>query len=127
MMDHASVQRWLDNYVEAWRTYDELKINALFSEDARYFYSPYGDPVIGRSAIVANWLENRDAPGTYQAQYRPLVVEGNTAVANGRSTYYEPDGKTYLREYDNIFLLRFDDSGRCTEFTEWFMQKPAEH
>jgi ketosteroid isomerase-like protein len=126
MMDHAAVQQWLDKYVEAWKTYDEQKIAALFSDDAKYSYSPYRDPVIGRSAIVAYWLDNRDAPGTYQARYWPLVVEGNTAIANGRSTFFEPDGKTFLTEYDNIFLLRFDAAERCTEFVEWFMQKPKE-
>jgi hypothetical protein len=125
-MDHAAVQRWLDQYVQAWKTYDPQLIGDLFSETAAYYFGPYHKPVTGRDAIVANWLENRDAPGTYQAQYRPLVVEGNTAVVNGRSTYFKPDGKTFLREFDNIFLLRFDDDGRCTEFVEWFMEKPKE-
>ncbi len=125
-MDHASVQQWLDNYVEAWQTYDPQKIAELFTEDSTYYYSPYGDPVRGRDAVVANWIEYRDQPNTYKAHYRPLVVEGSTAVVNGRSTYFEPDGKTFSREYDNIFLLRFDEDGRCREFVEWFMEKPKE-
>lgn len=125
-MDHASVQQWLDNYVEAWQTYDPQKIADLFTEDSTYHYSPYGDPVTGRDAIVANWLEYRDQPDTYKAEYRPLVVEGSTAVVNGRSTYFEADGKTFSREYDNLFLLRFDEDGRCREFVEWFMEKPKE-
>lgn len=125
-MDQAAVQRWLDNYIQAWMTYNPQQIGDLFSEDAAYAYGPYQEPVRGREAIVANWLKYRDAPGTYTAQYRPLVVEGNTAIANGRSTYYEADGKTFLREFDNIFLLRFDDDGRCKEFAEWYMEKPKE-
>jgi hypothetical protein len=125
MMDHAAVQRWLDNYVQAWKTYDPQQIGDLFSEDAAYS-SPYYEPTKGRSAIVAEWLARRDAPGTYAAHYFPLVVEGNTAVANGRSTYFEPDGKTFRTEFDNIFLLRLDDSGRCREFKEWYIQKPKE-
>jgi ketosteroid isomerase-like protein len=125
-MDHAAVQRWLENYVQAWNTYDPQMIGDLFSEDAAYYYGPYREPVNGREAIVANWLEYRDAPGTYAGHYRPLVVEGNTAIANGRSTYFEADGKTFKREFDNIFLLRFDDAGRCREFTEWYMEKPKE-
>jgi hypothetical protein len=27
------------------------------------------------------------------------------------------------REFDNIFLIRFNDAGECTEFREWYMQK----
>lgn len=125
-MDHAAVQRWLDNYVQAWTTYDPHMIGDLFSEDAAYAYGPYHQPLRGREAIVADWLANPDAPGTYAAVYRPLVVEGNTAIANGRSRYLEADGKILRREFDNIFLLRFDESGRCLEFTEWYMQKPKE-
>jgi hypothetical protein len=125
-MDHAGVQRWLDSYVQAWMTYDPQQIRNLFSEDATYAYGPYHEPLRGREAIVASWLDNPDKPGTYRAQYRPLVVEGNTAIANGRSTYFEADGKTLLREFDNIYLIRFDDSGRCKAFTEWYMQKPKE-
>lgn len=125
-MDHAAVQKWLDNYVEAWKSYDEEKIVALFSQDAQYYYGPYRQPLRGRDAIIADWLVNPDPPNSFTASYRPLVVEGNTAVANGRSTYFEADGQTLKREFDNIFLLRFDQAGRCTEFTEWFMEKPKE-
>ena len=37
-MDHATVQTWLDRYIDAWRTYDEQAIGDLFSEDATYRY-----------------------------------------------------------------------------------------
>jgi uncharacterized protein (TIGR02246 family) len=124
-MDHAAVQRWLDNYVQAWKTYDSQMIAGLFSEDATYYYSPYAEPLRGRDAIAADWLKNPDAPNSWQAQYHPIMIDGNTAVTNGRSTYFEADGKTVNREFDNIFLLRFDEDGRCREFTEWYMEKPT--
>ena len=123
MMNHQSVQAWLDNYVEAWRSYDMSKIGDLFCEDALYFYSPFDerDPVRGRAAIVANWLEAPDAPHSWEAHYEPIAVEGHVAVANGRTRYFRPDG-TQEREFDNIFVLHFDDAGRCRRFTEWYMQ-----
>jgi ketosteroid isomerase-like protein len=122
MIDHRSVTRWLQDYVSAWKSYDPQAIRALFSENATYRYNPYDEPVRGREAITANWLENRDAPNTYAAEYKPIAVDGDTAVANGRTRYFEADGKTLIRQFDNIFVLRFDDEGRCTEFCEWFMQ-----
>ena len=45
-------------------------------------------------------------------------------MANGRSRYFEQDGTTFKTEYDNIFLLRFDEEGRCLEYREWFMERP---
>jgi hypothetical protein len=122
MIDQQSVSKWLQDYVSAWKSYDPEAIRALFSENATYRYNPYDEPVSGREAIVANWLEYRDAPNTYSAEYQPIAVDGNTAVSNGRSLYYEADGQTLKRQYDNIFVLRFDEDDRCADFCEWFMQ-----
>jgi hypothetical protein len=36
----------------------------------------------------------------------------------GWTKYFEPE-----REYSNIWVIRFDDEGRCTEFTEWWMRR----
>ena len=122
MIDHQSVTRWLQDYLSAWKSYDPDAIRALFSQDAGYRYNPYDEPVRGREAIVANWLEYRDEPNTYTAEYKPIAVDGDTAVANGQTCYYESDGKTLKKQYDNIFVLRFDSDGRCSDFCEWFMQ-----
>jgi hypothetical protein len=123
-MDHATFQRWLDRYIEAWNTSDEAAIAELFSEDARYRYHPWdeGDDVLeGQSAIVASWLGDRDDPGTWSAEYRPWAIDGERAVAVGVSRYFAGDGATVEREYHNVFLCRFDDQDRCSEFTELFM------
>jgi hypothetical protein len=122
-MNEATVTQWLDNYVSAWKSYDPQVIGRLFSQDALYYYGPYHEPVRGRQAIVNSWLENRDEPGTYEAKYRPLAIQGDLAVTNGRSVYYEKGTKNVLREFDNIFVLRFNDAGECTEFREWYMEK----
>ena len=121
MIDQQSVQKWLNDYVSAWKSYDKAAIGVLFSENANYRYNPYDQPVHGRDAIVANWVDNRDKPNTYSGEYHPLAVNGNSAVTNGHSFYYEADGKTLVRQYDNIFVLKFDSAGRCEDFCEWFM------
>ncbi|MDQ3671458.1 MAG: nuclear transport factor 2 family protein [Actinomycetota bacterium] len=124
-MDHTGFQRWLDAYVDAWRTYDETAIGELFTEDARYRYHPWeaDDAVQGRAAIVANWLEDRDEPGSWTAEYRPWAIDGDRAVAAGVSRYLGADGETVEREYHNVFLCRFDGEGRCSEFTELYMRR----
>ncbi|GAC1350714.1 MAG: hypothetical protein NVSMB27_35850 [Ktedonobacteraceae bacterium] len=124
MLDRARVTAWLDAYVHAWKTYDQDAIGDLFSEDATCSYKPYSEPVYGRAAIVASWLEDRDPPGTYDGHYEPIVIEGDRAVANGWSRYFEADGSTFRTEWDNIFVLRFDDEGRCMEYREWYMERP---
>ena len=123
-MDRARVQAWLNAYVQAWKTYDKEAIGNLFSENATYFYDPFSEPLRGRVAIVASWLEQPDTPGTYDGHYEPIIIEGDRAVANGRSRYFEQDGTTLKAEWNNLFLLRFGDAGRCTEFREWYMKRP---
>jgi len=119
-MDHPGFARWLDAYVDAWRTCDPDAIGALFSEDAAYRYSPWGAPLTGREAIVAAWLESPDEPGTWEAAYEPWAVEGERGVAVGISRYHDADGE---REFHNVFRCVFDSDGRCREFTEVFAQR----
>lgn len=120
MIDHTSVSKWLRDYIRAWESYDPAAIGALFSENAGYRYHPYDEPVRGRDAIIANWLENRDAPNTYKAEYTPIAVDGQVAVAQGRTHYFDSEGK-FLRQFDNIFVIHFDNEGRCLDFCEWYM------
>jgi SnoaL-like domain len=122
-MVRDDVQVWLDAYVHAWRTYDPTAIGALFTENATYAYHPWDEAeelVQGRDAIVANWLEERDAPNSWEAHYRPLMVEGEQAVATGTTSY--TNGKTYW----NLWVLRFDENNRCAKYVEWYMERPQE-
>ena len=122
-MAHDDVRTWLDAYVHAWRSYDPAAIADLFAKDATYAYHPWdeGEALVrGRDTIVADWLEVQDPPGSWEAQYRPLVVEDDQAVATGTTRY--TGGKTYY----NLWVLRFAEGGRCDEFVEWFMVPPSE-
>jgi hypothetical protein len=123
-LDRAGASQWLREYVQAWKTYERSSIASLFSEDASYRYHPYDDPIQGRNAIVDSWLEDRDDAGTYEGAYEPVALDGDIAVAVGTSSYRPVDGSDE-RVYDNCFVLRFDEEGRCREFTEWFMRRSA--
>lgn len=132
-MDRDSAQGWLDAYVEAWRTYDPERIRALFSDDVAYRYHAYDEPLVGAEAVVASWLgesdadgtPSRDAPDTYDASYAPVAVDGDTVVARGVSRYRRARGGPVDRVYDNCFLIRFDEAGRCRDFTEFYVRRPS--
>lgn len=125
MVDRQRVADWLDAYVRAWDSNDAAAIGELFSADATYAYDPWSQPLQGRAAIVDAWLGNPDPPGSFRAAYEPLAVDGDLAVATGRSRYLDSDGSP-AREYHNCFVLRFDGDGRCATFTEWYMKRPLE-
>jgi ketosteroid isomerase-like protein len=127
-----NAQAWLDRYVGAWLSYDEDAIRALFADDIAYRYHPYDEPIVGREAVVASWLgesdseaaSTRDAPGTYAARYAPVAVDDDVVVATGTSSYREQPGGPIVRTYHNCFVMRFDDDGRCREFTEYYIRRP---
>jgi ketosteroid isomerase-like protein len=123
-MNKAEVDRWLDSYVKAWKTYDADLIDSLFADDIRYRDHPYDDPVVGRDAVVSSWVGEPDAPGTYDASYAAIAVEGDVAVATGVTTYYEAPGGAVDRVFHNCLVMRFDDAMRCSEFTEWYVKRP---
>jgi len=132
-LDKKNVDAWLRAYVAAWKSYDRAEIEALFADEIRYRWHPYDDPVEGRAAVVQAWLgegdaagaSTRDEPGTYDATYAAVAVDGDAAVAVGTSTYYSSPGGPIDRVYDNCFVMRFDADGRCREFTEWYMKQPS--
>ena len=124
-MERDDVQRWLDAYIEAWKSYDREAIGALFAENVRYRYHPYDEWIRGREEIVASWFDDPDEPGGYDAAYEPAAIDGDLAVATGTSTYLNADGSVRTVYY-NCFVMRFDSGGLCTEFTEYFIERPPE-
>ena len=115
------LEEWVEGYVRAWNSNDPDDIAALFTEDARYYTEPYAEPWRGREEIVHRWLERKDEPGETTFAWRPLVDTAELSIVIGEATYRDP-----RRVYSNLWIIRFDDEGRCREFTEWWMeQRPS--
>jgi uncharacterized protein (TIGR02246 family) len=110
---------WVDAYVRAWNSNDPAAIGALFSQDAAYYTEPYSAPWRGRDEIVRQWLDHKDAPGETEFRWQPVAIGPDVAVVQGETAYRTPP-----RTYSNLWVIRLDAEGRCTEFTEWWMQHP---
>ena len=124
-MERSEVSAWLGEYVEAWRSNDRDRIAALFTDDVRYRYYPYQEAIVGAEAVADAWLDDPDEPGSWEATYEPVAVDGEVAVAIGSSVYHEPDGG--VREaFDNCFVIHFGAGGRCREFVEYYVKRPGQ-
>jgi ketosteroid isomerase-like protein len=117
MIDPERLAAWIAGYEAAWRSNDESDVAALFTADATYRTEPHADPWRGRAEIVRQWLARRDAPGETRFHWRLLASDGDLAVVQGETSY--PD-----RTFSNLWLVRLDDRGACTEFTERWMEQP---
>jgi hypothetical protein len=100
-VERADVDRWLEAYVDAWRSYDRDEIAQLFAVDVTYRYHPYDHPVEGREAVVASWLGEdggdgasaRDEPGTYDASYRARGGRRGRGRRDGEQHVHERAGR----------------------------------
>lgn len=115
-MDRSDVERWLDRYVEAWGSNDPAAIGDLFTEGARYFTAPHRSPWEGRQGIVEGWLDRKEDPGTWRFRYEVLGVDGDLAFVRGWTEYL-----TEEEDYSNLWVIRLEDDGRCSEYIEWWV------
>lgn len=121
-MDRGDVERWVEGYVHAWTTNDPDGIGRLFADDARYFTAPYREPWVGREAIVSEWIDRKDEPGAWEFRYEVLGVDDEVSFVRGW-THYAATADEGETDYSNLWVIRLDPDGRCTEFTEWWMER----
>jgi ketosteroid isomerase-like protein len=107
------VSAWVEKYVQAWRTYDEADIAALFTEDAEYHEWPYETAWIGRERIVAGWLERAAwQAGGWEFDWSVLAMSGDTAAVGGTGVYVK------LGTFSNLWTVTFAED-RCALFRMW--------
>jgi ketosteroid isomerase-like protein len=117
-MDAAAVERWVEGYIRAWRSNDRDDIGGLFTDDAAYFTAPHREPWRGRRGIVDGWLDRKDEPGDWAFRYEIVAICDDLAFVQGRTDYEGQDPPAYA----NLWVIRLTEEGRCSEFTEWWME-----
>jgi hypothetical protein len=112
---------WMEAYIEAWTTNDEHDIAALFTVDAVYDPQTADGEQHGHGEIVEWWQDVDDRPDNWDFEWLPLVETEDLAVITGVTRYTSPP-----TTYRNLWVIRFDDEGRCTDFTEWYIEEEVE-
>jgi uncharacterized protein (TIGR02246 family) len=115
-VDEGTLRQWMEGYLRAWQGNDPEDIGALFTDDALYYTAPWREPWSGRRAIVEGWLEKKDQPGEWSFRWEPFLAQEDLAIVRGW-TSYPKEGQ----EYSNLWIIRFTQDGRASEFTEWWM------
>lgn len=109
---------WMDQYVLAWSSNETEHIEALFTEDAVYDPQTADGEWDGRDEIVARWQEIEDTEDNWDFEWQPIVENDDLAIIKGRTNYFDPPVS-----YRNLFIIRFDEEGRCSDFTEWYIEE----
>lgn len=116
VVDRAPLERWMERYIQAWGSNDPQEIGALFTDDATYYTAPHREPWRGRQSIVDGWIDRKDEPGQWNFRYEVLAIADNLGFVRGWTTYHTDED-----DYSNLWVIRLDDQGRCSGFTEWWM------
>ena len=112
-----SIQFWIEGYLRAWASNEPADIRALFTEDAEYRTEPWLPPAQGVDAIVAQWVERSDEPGTFAFRAEIVGIDEGRGFVQGVTTY---DSGTV---YSNLWVIDLAEDGRARAFTEWWMDQ----
>lgn len=125
-MTEAALTTWLEGYKAAWETRDADRATALFTADATYQDEAFSPPHVGTEGIRAYWSKVTAGQRDVQFQYRVLSVTGNTGIAHWSAQFAVADAAPPTTiALDGVFLLEFDDAGRCRSLREWWHLKSS--
>ncbi len=112
------LEAWMDGYIAAWSSNDPVQIASLFSSDAVYDPQTADGEIHGADEISAWWREIGDDSDNWDFEWMPLVETDDVAIITGKTRYFEPPAS-----YRNLWVIHFDEDGRCRDFTEWYIEE----
>jgi uncharacterized protein (TIGR02246 family) len=123
-MDWSRFSDWFDRYREAWKSRDPEEIAALFTADATYRADPFDQGVVGRDAILAEWMDvfEDDPDEEFEMTHEVVATSGDVGVVQGWITYKAGRNRD---DWRNLFIIELDESGRCRNYLEWYFRRPS--
>jgi ketosteroid isomerase-like protein len=114
-VDRAALEAWIGLYERAWRSAGTSQLAELFATDATYSMAPFEQPHRGLAAIERLWELERDGPDEgFTLETEIVAIEGDTGVVRAEVVYARPP-----RRYRDLWIVYFDEHGRCLAFEEW--------
>jgi hypothetical protein len=110
---------WLRAYQSAWEGRDAAAAAKLFSNDARYHWTPLVPPQQGPAEIAAVWEsavgQQRDIRFTFEV----FGVAGISGMARWRADFTRLPDQFKVR-IEGVLLAEFASAGQCRVFREWW-------
>lgn len=111
------------SYERAWRTPGTETLAEIFTPDASYLPSPWGQPVEGLDRLTRFWDDERDGPDeSFTMTSEVVAVDGDVAVVRVAVDYHATASR-----WRDLWVIHFAEDGRCRAFEEWpFAPEPAD-
>jgi hypothetical protein len=118
-VNETELEAWLERYGLAWENRDPEAAAALFSEDVKYYETPFIAPAQGRDGVREYWSHATRNQSDIRFSHDIVSVSAGLGIARWWVEYRRLSSDVLVR-LDGIFLLRFDDRGLCRELREWW-------
>jgi hypothetical protein len=119
MLTRTDAEAWLARYGEAWIRADPALASSLFSDDCRYFETPYSEPAAGRAGVRRYWQAVPDGQRDVRFDFQVLAVDGGTVIAHWTASFVRVASGAQVA-LDGMFLLEFADASHCRSLREWW-------
>jgi ketosteroid isomerase-like protein len=121
----ADLDQWLDAYGRAWEQGDAETAAGLYAEDVKYFETPFSEPATGREAVRGYCLEAAAAQRDVRFSHEAYVMDCDTGIARWHCSFVRVPTGVHV-ELDGMFVLTFDEEGKCRELREWWHRVETE-
>lgn len=115
----AAADRWLRDYGKAWEQASPRLASALFTEDCRYYETPFAEPAVGRDGVAGYWQAVPDSQTDITFRHEVLAIQGRTVIAHWSASFTRVPSGIRVK-LDGVFVLEFDDAGLCSSLREWW-------
>lgn len=115
----AAADRWLRDYGKAWEQASPQLASALFTDDCRYYETPFAAPAIGRDGVARYWQAVPDSQADIAFRHQVLAIQGPNVIAHWSASFTRVPTGIRVR-LDGVFVLEFDANGLCRSLREWW-------
>lgn len=118
-LTNAALDRWLTRYSQASIANDPQASADLFTFDARYYESPFDEPLVNCAAIYDYWAAGAQNLTTKHAAHTIPTLRDNLGIAHWQARLTDRRTGSPIT-LDCVFVAEFDEQGRCSVFREWW-------
>lgn len=123
-MDIEGFARWLDAYGRLWETGDKSTADKLYSQDVKYFETPFSEPMTGLPDLDAYMAEAAATQRDIHFWHQPYAIVDDIGFARWGATFVRVPSGVEVK-LDGFFMIRFDESGRCRKLREWWHREES--
>jgi hypothetical protein len=123
MIEIDQFEAWLNSYGRCWESGDSSAIKNLFTDDARYYETPFDEPMIGLEAISNYWRKGtQESQTSVRFTYSTVAVAKDKGLSRWSASFVRvPSGNKV--ELDAFLEAEFATDGRCSRFNEWWHRR----